>query len=129
MRRVPSARSMTSPRSLRTLRCCDTAGRLTGSAWARTVTDVGRSHSIVTIARRDGSASASIRASGSNTACVTTYVSYDERNKEVNPHHRIVELLRPAARRMPASVFGLERDGYRLAMTPELDGIARLAHP
>src|ERR671939_224816 len=34
MRRLPAARSITSPESLSTLRCCETAGRLTGSSRA-----------------------------------------------------------------------------------------------
>lgn len=83
MRRVPSARSVTSPTSLSTLRCCETAGRLTGNAFASPVTDEGRSHSIVMIARRDGSARASTSDPASNAPCVTTYVSYNERTRPV----------------------------------------------
>src|SRR6201746_1750010 len=73
MRRVPSARSCTRPTSFRTRRCWDTAGRLTGNADARVVTDAGRSHSIARIARRDGSPRASAKASGRKHAFAAIY--------------------------------------------------------
>jgi len=59
MRRVPSARSRTSPDRLSTFRCWDTAGRLTGSASASSRTGSGRSTSSSKIARRVGSPKAS----------------------------------------------------------------------
>src|SRR5580704_14917902 len=58
MRRVPSAWSVTSPADLSTLRCCETAGRLTGSCCARSPTALGELASRSKIARRVGSASA-----------------------------------------------------------------------
>src|SRR5918995_3773485 len=58
MRRAPAGRSITSPASLSTLRCCETAGRLTGSSRASSPTAVGRSASRSKIARRVGSLSA-----------------------------------------------------------------------
>src|SRR5918996_2087084 len=58
MRRAPSGRSITSPASLSTLRCCDTAGRLTGSSRASSPTALGRSARRSKIARLVGSPSA-----------------------------------------------------------------------
>src|SRR5208337_3025555 len=52
MRRVPSATSRTRPASLSTLRCCDTAGRLTGKPRARSPTALGLSATRSTISRR-----------------------------------------------------------------------------
>src|SRR3954468_8419241 len=58
MRRLPSARSVTRPASLSTLRCWDTAGRLTGSSRASSPTARGRSARRSKISRRVGSPSA-----------------------------------------------------------------------
>ena len=58
MRRVPSGVSRTSPASFSTRRCCDTAGRLTGSPRASSPTADGRAATRSKIARRVGSASA-----------------------------------------------------------------------
>src|SRR5436190_4039289 len=58
MRRVPAARSTTSPASFSTLRCCETAGRLTGMSRASSTTALGRSARRSKIARRVGSPSA-----------------------------------------------------------------------
>src|SRR3954469_17561957 len=55
MRRVPAARSVTRPAALSTFRCCETAGRLTGSSRARPPTELGRSASFSNTARRVGS--------------------------------------------------------------------------
>src|SRR4051812_629585 len=51
MRRVPTGRSTTSPAPFSTLRCCDTAGRLTGSSRAIAPTGRGCSPSSSKIAR------------------------------------------------------------------------------
>src|SRR4051812_19180429 len=58
MRRLPAGRSTTSPASLSTLRCCETAGRLTGSSRASSPTAVGDSARRSKIVRLVGSASA-----------------------------------------------------------------------
>src|SRR5438046_7612267 len=69
MRRVPSLRSDTRPASLSTLRCCDTAGRLTGRSWAISPTGFGPSRSRSNTVRRVGS----VRAAKARCALVTTY--------------------------------------------------------
>src|SRR5918999_4583893 len=58
MRRAPAGRSITSPASFSTLRCCETAGRLTGSSRASSPTALGRSASLSKIVRLVPSASA-----------------------------------------------------------------------
>src|SRR5438067_7594477 len=58
MRRVPSLRSSTKPASLSTFKCCDTAGRLTGSPRAISPTGLGPLRSRSSTARRVGSWSA-----------------------------------------------------------------------
>ena len=68
MRRLPAAASDTSPAPLSTLRCCETAGRLTGSPPAISATDRGRSATRSKISRRVGSASAAKRAVTAATA-------------------------------------------------------------
>src|SRR5919198_853265 len=55
MRRLPSRRSRTRPTSLSTFRCCETAGRLTGSSPASSPTSRGPSESRSRIAWRVGS--------------------------------------------------------------------------
>src|ERR671935_2359525 len=57
-RRVPSRRSVTRPASFSTRRCCDTAGRLTGSSRASSPTGRGPWRRRSKTARRVGSASA-----------------------------------------------------------------------
>jgi len=52
MRRVPSATSRTRPASFSTLRCCETAGRLTGKLRARSPTALGPSARRSKISRR-----------------------------------------------------------------------------
>src|SRR3954466_13533427 len=69
MRRVPAARSTTSPASFSTLRCCETGGRLTGMSGASSTTALGRSARRSKIARRVGSPS----AVSPSTWLVTTY--------------------------------------------------------
>jgi len=59
---LPSDRALTSPASSSTLRCCETAGRLTGSSFASSPTALGRSASRSKIARRVGSARAASAA-------------------------------------------------------------------
>src|SRR3569833_1367751 len=58
MRRVPCGVSVTRPASLSTLRCCDTAGRETGSPAAISPTAAGDRPTRSNTARRVGSASA-----------------------------------------------------------------------
>src|SRR3954451_12182510 len=58
MRRVPSARAVTRPAALSTLRCCETAGRLTGRSSAISPTARGRAATRSKISRRVGSARA-----------------------------------------------------------------------
>src|SRR5688572_15047747 len=58
MRRAPAGRSITSPASFSTFRCCETAGRLTGSSRASSPTAHGRSARRSKIARLVGSPSA-----------------------------------------------------------------------
>src|SRR5919198_874590 len=58
MRCLPDCRSTTSPASFSTLRCCDTAGRLTGSVAASSPTASGPSTRRSKIARLVGSPSA-----------------------------------------------------------------------
>src|SRR3954462_13985388 len=58
MRRVPSCASITSEASFRTLRCCETAGRVTARPAASLVTDVGRLATRSKTRRRVGSARA-----------------------------------------------------------------------
>ena len=72
-RRVPTARSETSPTDLRICRCCDTAERVMGMSRARSLTAAGASTRRSTMARRVGSAIASINTE----ALVTTNASYD----------------------------------------------------
>ena len=60
--RVPTDSCVTSPASLNARRCCDTAGRVTGSRPAMSPTERGPSASISKIARRIGSASTAIRS-------------------------------------------------------------------
>src|ERR1700683_1606830 len=57
-RRVPWARSTTSPARFSALRCCDTAGRLTGKSSATSPTDAAPRRKRSNTARRVGSASA-----------------------------------------------------------------------
>src|SRR3712207_1680874 len=57
MRRVPTGRSTTRPAPFSTLRCCETAGRLTGSSRAISPTARGRVARLSKIARRVGSPS------------------------------------------------------------------------
>ena len=71
MRRVPTARSVTSPASLSTFRCCETAGRLIGSSRASSPTAHGPSARRSRIARLVRSANAS--------PFVSRLVSVDER--------------------------------------------------
>src|SRR3954464_32246 len=58
MRRLPTCRSVTSPACLSTLRCWETAGRLTGSSPAIAPTEAGPSPRRSKTARRVGSPSA-----------------------------------------------------------------------
>src|SRR3954468_8746576 len=55
MRRLPAWRSKPSPAPLSTLRCCETAGRLTGRSAASAPTEDGPSARRSKIARRVGS--------------------------------------------------------------------------
>src|SRR5262245_49769240 len=72
MRRVPSAREVTRPASLSTLRCCETAGRLTGTSSAISPTARGRAATRSKISRRVGSASA-VNAWARDSWSVMTY--------------------------------------------------------
>src|SRR5689334_11443388 len=58
MRRLPARRSITRPASLRILRCCETAGRLTGSSRASSPTGRPPSARRSKMARLVGSPSA-----------------------------------------------------------------------
>src|SRR6188472_2220534 len=60
MRRAPSARSLTRPASLRTFRCWETAGRVTGRPRANAATGCGPRRKRSKIARRVGSARAAM---------------------------------------------------------------------
>src|SRR5438128_1634142 len=63
MRLVPAGATVTRAASFSTLRCCDTAGRDTGSPSASSPTDIGRSESVSTIRSRIGSDKARSAAS------------------------------------------------------------------
>src|SRR3954447_18180157 len=77
MRRLPACRSTTRPASFSTLRCCETAGRLTGSSRASSPTARGRSATRSKIVRLVGSPSA-VSPSTAVTLAIT-YVSLDLR--------------------------------------------------
>src|SRR5262245_4254612 len=86
---MPIACSLTSPASFRTLRCCDTAGRVTGSRAARLPTDSGPAASTRTMALRVPSPSA---AQASPPRLVTTNGKLPLTNRHVNALVRTVRI-------------------------------------
>src|SRR6266536_3719647 len=86
MRRAPAAVSTTRPASFSTLRCCETAGRLTGSSRASSPPARGRSASRSRMARRVGSPRAA-----SPSVVVWLAMTYGKA-KLTNYHHRRVDL-------------------------------------
>src|SRR4051794_31444869 len=98
MRLVPAGRSTTSPAPFNTLRCWETAGRLTGSSLAISPTARGRVARLSKIARRVGSPSALNACAwlvGTNRKLALTAT---ERNLERPARQSVVERQRAVPR-------------------------------